>query len=245
MLEISDLHVCVGDKEILKGINLLVPEQEVHSLFGPNGSGKSVLISTIMGYPEYEVTKGSIRYKNEDITELSIDERVRLGLGVSEQSPPAIKGVKLRNLIGLLAPGLMDNKDFKTEVLEKYNMSKFLDRDINDGLSCGEMKRAEQFLALITKPKFLLLDEPDSGVDPENLKEIGNMIILTLRSGDNSGLISTHSATILDYIPTHRGHVLFDGAIRCSGDPRSMMEQIRTKGYEYCIECHSGTKKAV
>jgi Fe-S cluster assembly ATP-binding protein len=243
MLEISDLHAGVEDKEILKGVNLRIPDQEVHALFGPNGSGKSVLISTIMGYPEYEITGGSIRYNNQDITELSINERVKLGLGVSEQSPPTIKGVKLRNLIKLLAPGLTEDEVFKKEVLEKYNMAKFLERDINDGLSGGEMKRSEQFLVLVSKPEFLILDEPDSGVDPEHLKEIGSMILLTLQTGGNSGLIATHAAAILDYIPTHRGHVLLDGKIRCSGNPRTMMEQIRTKGYEHCIECQNGTKQ--
>lgn len=245
MLEISDLQVCVEDKEILKGVNLHIPDQEVHALFGPNGSGKSVLISTIMGYPEYEITSGSIKYNRQDITELSIDERVKLGLGVSEQSPPAIKGVKLKNLIELLAPGLKEDEDFRKGVLEKFNMAEFLDRDINDGLSGGEMKRSEQFLALITGPEFLILDEPDSGVDPEHLKEIGTMIILTLQAGGNTGLIATHSAAILDYIPTQRGHVLLDGKIRCSGNPVTMMDQIRSSGYDYCIECQNANKEIV
>jgi Fe-S cluster assembly ATP-binding protein len=244
-LIITDLHVNVDNKEVLRGVNLAISDHEVHALFGPNGSGKSVLISTIMGYPEYTITRGSIQYNNQDITELSIDERVKLGLGVSEQCPPAIKGVKLKNLIELLAPGKTADEDFRKEVLEKYNMSKFLDRDINDGLSGGEMKRSEQFLVLITEPKFLILDEPDSGVDPEHLKEIGTMITKTLKAGGNSGIIATHSAAILDYIPTNRAHVLLDGRIKCSGDPGTMMDQIRTKGYNYCIECQNGNKEAV
>jgi len=245
MLEISNLHVNVKDKEVLKGINLNIPENQVHALFGANGSGKSVLISTIMGYPEYEVTHGEILFNGDNITELDINERVELGLGVSEQRPPTIKGVKLCNLVELLVSEKMKNEELRKEIQERFNMKEFLDRNINDGFSGGEIKKSELFLLLMTRPDFLILDEPDSGVDPEHLKKIGFMINEILHKESNycssiarnSGLIATHSAEILNYVHTDRAHIMLDGKIRCSGNPAVMMEQIRANGYQYCIKC--------
>ncbi|MBI9061245.1 MAG: ABC transporter ATP-binding protein [Marinilabiliaceae bacterium] len=248
MMQISNLHVNIENKEVLKGINLTIPDNEVHTLFGPNGSGKSVLISTIMGYPEYEITQGKILFNGQNIIELSIDERVKLGIGISEQRPPVVKGVKLRNLLELLVSVKLNDDSFMKEMVSKYDIEKFLERNINDGLSGGEVKKSELFMALITRPEFLILDEPDSGVDPEHLKKIGAMINEILRKETdkldtcnplvrNSGLIATHSAVILDYIHTDKAHIMMDGKIRCSGNPGIMMEQIRAKGYDYCIRC--------
>lgn len=249
MLRINDLHVNIENKEVLKGVSLEIPHNEVHSLFGPNGSGKSVLISTIMGYPEYEITGGEILFNGQNINQLSIDERVKLGIGVSEQRPPTIKGVKLRNLIELLMPGEIQDETFRKGMLERFNMDKFLDRNINDGLSGGETKKSELFLLMLARPGFLILDEPDSGVDPEHLKKIGAMINEALQKkiqgnelcnplGRNSGLIATHSAVILEYVHTDKAHIMLDGKIHCSGNPAVMMEQIRSNGYNYCINCH-------
>ncbi len=246
MLTINDLHVTIGNREVLKGVTLNIPDNEVHALFGANGSGKSVLISTIMGYPDYKVTQGEILFNGQNITEYSIDERVKLGLGVSEQRPPTIKGVKLRNLLELLAPEKMQDKKFREEMQERFNMEPFLDRNINDGLSGGEIKKSELFLLLMTRPEFLILDEPDSGVDPEHMKKIGAMINEILHKernqckspvARNSGLIATHSAVILDYVHTDKAHIMLDGKIRCSGNPVVMMEQIRENGYQYCVKC--------
>jgi len=238
MLAIRNLHVSVQGKDILRGINLRIPDGEVHAIFGPNGSGKSVMIMTIMGYPEYSVTQGQILFNNQDISELSIDERVKLGIGVSEQRPPTIKGIKFRNLFDLLVPKNKDERIYINKMIEKFRIEKFLDRDINDGLSGGEIKQSELFLALISKPKFLILDEPDSGVDPEHLKMIGKMINESLRN-ENAGLIATHSAAILDYISTDKAHVMLEGKIKCSGSPGIMMKQIQKYGYEYCIKCQN------
>ena len=251
MLTIRNLHVSVQGKEILHGINLEIPDGEVHALFGPNGSGKSVMIMTIMGYPEYNVTQGQILVNNQDISELSIDERVKLGIGVSEQRPPTIKGIKFRNLFDLLMPKNKDERIYINKMMEKFRIEKFLDRDINDGLSGGEIKQSELFLVLISKPKFLILDEPDSGVDPEHLKMIGKMINESLRNkkykntspqaklNRNAGIIATHSAAILDYISTDKAHVMLNGIIKCSGNPGIMMQQIKKYGYEYCIKCQN------
>ncbi len=254
MLTINNLHVSVEQKEVLRGVNLSVPENEVHALFGANGSGKSVLISTIMGYPEYKVTSGEILFRGQNITELNIDERVTLGLGISEQRPPTIKGVKLEYLVNLLAPEKMNDETFRIKMLEHFGMDKFLKRNINDGFSGGEIKKSELFLLLLTRPDFLVLDEPDSGVDPEHLKMIGAMITEILQKkkqegercnpqARSSGLIATHSAEILNYIHTDKAHIMLDGKICCSGNPAVMMEQIRALGYSYCIECQHANQE--
>jgi Fe-S cluster assembly ATP-binding protein len=242
MLCINDLHVEVENKKILNGVNLEIPDNEVHSLFGPNGSGKSVLISTIMGYPEFNITQGQILYNNVNINDLDIHERVSLGIGISEQRPPTIKGLKLRNLMDLLS----QDKKHTDELISKYKLEPFLDRNINDGLSGGEIKKSELFLTLLSHPSFLILDEPDSGVDPEHLKKISEMINEALQrdkagslqnSRRNSGLIATHSASILEYVQTDKAHIMLNGKICCSGNPLIMMNQIRTQGYSFCITC--------
>jgi Fe-S cluster assembly ATP-binding protein len=210
------------------------------------------MIMTIMGYPEYEVTHGRILIDNQDVNGLTIDARVKLGIGVSEQRPPTIKGVKLQNLFDLLIPKDAQGRAYVDKMIKKFQIERFLDRDINDGLSGGEIKQSELFLVLISNPKFLILDEPDSGVDPEHLKKIGRMINESLRDkkvddsvpgarlSRNAGLIATHSAAILDYIHTDRAHVMLDGKIKCSGNPGIMMDQIRDQGYAYCIKCQQG-----
>ena len=248
MLEIANLSVKVEEKEILHGVDLSIPDGEVHALFGPNGSGKSVLIRSIMGYPEYKVEQGRISYNNQDLADLTIDQRVNIGIGVCEQRPPTIKGVKIRNLIEKLTDN-EDQKHYTQELIKRLHFDKFLDRYINDGLSGGEIKYSELFLVLIINPTFLLLDEPDSGVDPEHLKLISRIINEILRKKNhsyniqdthlqrNSGLIVTHSAAILDFIHVDRAHLMVDGKILCSGNPGIMMDQIRNHGYDYCIEC--------
>ncbi|MDY0094269.1 MAG: ABC transporter ATP-binding protein [Candidatus Vecturithrix sp.] len=252
MLTIENLHVSVHGKEILHGVNLHIPKGEVHALFGPNGTGKSVLIMTIMGYPDYEITQGRILFDNQDLAGFSIDERVKAGLGLSEQRPPTIKGVKLQNLLDLLIPKDENDRAYVEKMIKKFHIERFLDREINDGLSGGEIKQAELFLVLTSQPKFLILDEPDSGVDPEHLKKIGQMINESLRNKKieknlpkahlrrHAGLIVTHSAAILDFIHTDRAHVMVNGKIKCSGNPGIMMDQIRAQGYDYCITCQNG-----
>lgn len=252
MLEIKNLHVSINGNEILHGINLNITNGEVHALFGPNGSGKSVMIMTIMGYPEYKVTEGYILFNGKDIAELDINERAKLGIGVSEQRPPTIKGVKFRNLFELLIPEDKEGREYFDNMIEKFKIEKFLDRDINDGLSGGEIKQLELFLVLISNPIFLMLDEPDSGVDPEHLKKVCSMVNESLRDKNfivgstgyklnrNAGLIATHSSAILDYVHTDKAHLMMKGKIKCSGNPIIMMNQIRDKGYSYCINCQNG-----
>ncbi len=248
MLKIENLHVEICGKEILRGVDLIIPDGEVHALFGPNGSGKSLMIMTIMGYPEYKITQGRIIVDGQNINELSIEERAELGIAISEQRPPTIKGVKLKDLFELLIPANDIRREFSMEIIRKFRIDRFMNRNINDGLSGGEIKQSELFLVLITQPKFLMLDEPDSGVDPVVMKQIGSMVnesfhIHPSRNKNstkrfrNSGLIATHSATILDYIKTDKAHLLMDGKIQCSGDSTEMMRYIKNKGFDYCIKC--------
>jgi len=255
MLTISNLHVEVNHKEVLKGVNLSIPDHEVHALFGPNGSGKSVLISTIMGFPEYQITKGEISYKGNPLNELEINERVKLGISVLEQRPPTIKGVELGNLARMILENGPHSSASVEALAECYGMSRFFKRDINDGFSGGEIKKSELFLLILAQPDFILLDEPDSGVDPEHLRIIGQMINnslgIELTPGEKckpgrkkAGIIATHSAAILDFIHTDKAHIMMDGKIKCTGNPGVMMEQIREFGYAYCIDCQQNKEEA-
>ncbi|HET57877.1 MAG TPA: ATP-binding cassette domain-containing protein, partial [Deltaproteobacteria bacterium] len=172
MLVIEDLQVMMGDKELLKHIDLEIRPGETHILFGPNGSGKTSLIMTIMGYPQYRVTYGKIYFKGEDITNMPIDERARLGIGMSYQRPPSIKSLKTRHMVEICSG---DSADVDS-LAGRINMTGFLDRDINVGFSGGEIKRSELLQLMSQKPDLLLFDEPESGVDLENIALIGTTI---------------------------------------------------------------------
>ncbi len=250
MLIIDNLYVEINGKEILHGIELAIPEGEVHALFGPNGSGKSVMIMTVMGYPEYEITRGRIYYRNKDITDFSIDERVRLGIGLCEQRPPSIRGITLQKLMNHVFDHDLLNSEYVKELIEQVNIHELLPRDINHGLSGGEVKKSELFMLMVSGSSMMILDEPDSGVDPEHLRIIGDMINDALKCETSSlnydhsvcgrsGFITTHSASVLDYIDVDKAHLMMDGRIKCTGDPRIMMKQIRENGYDYCVECNA------
>ncbi|MDD3792627.1 MAG: ABC transporter ATP-binding protein, partial [Candidatus Bathyarchaeota archaeon] len=173
-LEVHNLSVKVEDKLILKDLNFSLKEGASHILFGPNGSGKTTLIGTLMGLPGYEVVSGKILFDGVDITEKSIDERAKMGMIVSFQNPPEITGVKLGDLLKLCL-GKTASDEFSPEELaqiEEFRLTNFLHRDVNLGFSGGERKRSEILQLIFLKPKLLLLDEPDSGVDVESLRMI-------------------------------------------------------------------------
>lgn len=245
MLQIENLSVSVDGKDILNSINLEIKEGEIHALFGPNGSGKTSLLMTMMGFPDYRVTEGRIIFRGKDITSMTIDERAKLGLGYMFQRPPTITGVKTRQLVELCAQDKTANVE---ELAKQLNLQSFLDRDINRGFSGGEIKRAELLQLLAQNPNCLLLDEPESGVDLENLALIGRLINDLLRSDLNfknrraqpspkAGLIITHTGYILDYVSADIGHVMCNGRLGCSGTPSVILANIRKMGYEECIAC--------
>lgn len=234
LLEVRDLSVESTGKQILKDINFVIRKGEVAVLFGPNGSGKSTLIKTIMGFSGYKIKSGEIIFKGVRINDLPTEERVKLGIGIMYQHPPKIRGVKLEQIAGFLSK---DKK--KTEDLAgRLSLVSHLGRDINLDFSGGEMKRSELFQLLLQNPEFLLLDEPESGVDLENISIMGDVLNAYLKEKDKSALIITHTGYILDYIKARKGCVMIDGKLWCVGSPKEMFESIKKTGYEKCKECH-------
>lgn len=232
LLEINSLTVEVSGKRVLEDVDLQIAKGEVHVLFGPNGSGKSTLLMTILGFPAYRVVSGEIIFKGKDITNLPINERVNLGINVAFQNPPAIRGVKLGEIIEHWIP---DQNEIDN-LLEKVKFpSEFLKRDVNLGFSGGEIKKSEVLQMLAQGGDFLMLDEPDSGVDVENLQLVGRVIDEMLR--DRSGLIITHQGYILRFVNADVAHVLIEGTIACSGKPTKILSQILREGYGWCMKC--------
>jgi len=250
MLRIEDLQVQIGDKEVLKDIDLAINRGETHILFGPNGSGKTSLLMTIMGYPQYRVVSGKIWFKDVDITHLPVNERARLGIGMSYQRPPTINGLKTRKMVEICATGeKVDVEDLARQV----NFGDFLERDINAGFSGGEIKRSELLQLMAQNPDLLLFDEPESGVDLENISLIGNVISRLLQRDfehddakslkqkkqerTKMGLIITHTGFILDYVSADKGQVLYDGVLACKLNPVEIFRCIKEIGYEECVRC--------
>ncbi len=249
MLEIVDLKVEVEGKVILEHIDLEVPQGKTYILFGPNGSGKTSLLRTIMGFSGYDVIEGKIYFKGKDITTLPVHERAKMGIGMSFQNPPAIDGVKVRDILKMC--GARDEE--LVEMAKRVNFDQFLNRDINVGFSGGEIKRSEILQLMAQRPDLLLIDEPESGVDLENIPLIGRMLNLILKGFNGngkkyclkteraarrrSGLIITHTGYILDYVDADLATVLFNGRIACSGHPRELLRGISEHGYEECIKC--------
>lgn len=235
MLKVEGLTVEVDGKLVLRDINLEVPKGEVHVLFGPNGSGKSSLIMSILGFPAYRVVSGRILFKGQDITSLPINERVKLGLGVAFQNPPTIRGVKLREVLERLVSQGGRYSSLR-ELAETLNFPlDFMERDLNLGFSGGEMKKSEVIQILAQNPDFVILDEPDSGVDVENLQLIGKVIKKMIEG--KSALLITHLGYILHYVDADEAHVILDGTIVCSGRPLKILTQILNEGYAWCRKC--------
>ena len=231
-LKIEDLHVEVAGKKVLEGVDLEVPEGEVHVLFGPNGSGKTSLIMSILGFPSYRILSGKIWFNGTDITAMPTNERVKLGIGVAFQGAPAVRGVKLGDILRHLAGCKTDPE----KIVEGMNFpAEFLGRDLNLGFSGGELKRSEVLQVLIQRPSFAIFDEPDSGVDVENLEVVGKAINEFLKG--RSGLLITHLGHILRYVEADEAHVLLDGRIACSGRPAKTLNQIMKRGYKWCDRC--------
>jgi len=249
MLVVEDLQVELAGKTILQHIDLEIKPGETHVLFGPNGSGKTSLLMTLMGYPQYQVVAGKIVFKGVDITYAPIDERARLGIGMSYQRPPTIHGLKTRQLVQICARTEVD----VTSLAQRVNFEGFLDRDVNAGFSGGEIKRSELLQLSAQNPDLMLFDEPESGVDLENIALVGNTIAALLQKNgvrDNTksrlqlkrertkmGLIITHTGHILDYVAVDKGQVLYNGVLSCSTNPREILRCIAEIGYEECVRC--------
>ena len=246
MLKINNLHASVEDKGILKGVNLEIKAGEVHAIMGPNGSGKSTLASVIAGKEEYDVTKGTILFNNEDIAELSAEERAHKGVFLSFQYPVEIPGVSVTNFIKTAinetrkAHGLddMPAKDMLKLIRDKADMleidRKFLSRSLNEGFSGGEKKRNEIFQMAMLNPKLAILDETDSGLDIDALRIVANGVN-KLKGKDNAVLVITHYQRLLEYIVPDFVHVLYNGKIVKSGT-KELAHQLEEKGYDWIKE---------
>ena len=246
MLKIKNIHAKIEDKGILKGIDLEIKAGEIHAIMGPNGSGKSTLASVITGKEEYEVTDGQILFENEDLEEVSPEERAHKGIFMSFQYPIEIPGITTTNFIKTAinetrkarGENDMPAKDMLKMLREKCDLlgidQKFLSRSINDGFSGGEKKRNEIFQMAMLEPKLAILDETDSGLDIDALKIVA-IGVNKLKSQDNAVVVITHYQRLLDYIVPDYVHVLFDGKIVKSGT-KDLAHELEEKGYDWIKE---------
>ncbi len=230
-LEITDLKARLGDLEILKGIDIVVPFGEVHALMGPNGSGKSTLTHVLMGSSDYEAS-GSALVGGVEVMGLPVHERARMGLFEAFQYPTEVPGVSLDDLVSEMAEVAADPSAARTraeDASQLLGMDRFLDRAINTGLSGGEKKRSEMFQLAVASPKVAILDEIDSGLDIDAVREVAAMVE-TLRSSSLGVLVITHYSRILRYMNPDRVHVMVDGRVVESGGPE-IAERLESEGY--------------
>ncbi|PXY45589.1 Fe-S cluster assembly ATPase SufC [Flavobacterium hydrophilum] len=243
MLSIKNLHAAIGDKEILKGINIEVKAGEVHAIMGPNGSGKSTLSAVIAGNENYEVTDGEVFLDGEDLADLAPEERAHKGVFLSFQYPVEIPGVSVTNFMKtainetrkangqeeMPANEMLKVIREKSELLEIDR--KFLSRSLNEGFSGGEKKRNEIFQMAMLEPKLAILDETDSGLDIDALRIVANGVN-KLKSEKNAIIVITHYQRLLDYIVPDFVHVLYNGRIVKSGG-KELAYELEEKGYDW------------
>ena len=243
MLEVSNLHATVGNKEILKGITLSVKAGEVHAIMGPNGSGKSTLASVLAGREEFDVTKGSAVFQGQDLLEMEPEERAREGVFLAFQYPVEIPG---GNNAYLLKAALnevrkhrgeseLDAMDFMAFVKERMNIleidQSLMNRPVNEGFSGGEKKRNEIFQMAVLEPKLAIMDETDSGLDIDALRIVSNGVN-AMRNAERATVVVTHYQRLLNYIVPDFVHVLSGGRIVKSGDKELALE-LEDKGYSW------------
>ncbi|UXD21477.1 iron ABC transporter ATP-binding protein [Ignicoccus pacificus DSM 13166] len=232
-LEVIDLWVEVEGKMILKGVNLALPRGEIHVLMGPNGAGKSTLAMTIAGHPKYKVVRGKILLDGEDITNDPPEERARKGLAVLFQMPPELEGVTVAELLNKIKERSGCKEDVYDLLRESNLPSEMAYRYVNKGFSGGERKRFELSRILAMKPKIVIMDEPDSGVDIESLKVIAEGVKRLQR--ERAGvLVITHYRNILKYIVPNKVHIMIDGKIVKSGGVE-LIEIVEKKGFKEVV----------
>jgi Fe-S cluster assembly ATP-binding protein len=241
-LEIKNLHVSAGDKQILKGVDLHVRSGEFHALMGPNGSGKSTLANALMGHPNFEVTQGQIVLDGEDITEAEPDERARAGLFMAFQYPVAIPGVTVTKYLRMVmnahreahGEGDIPLREFRKTVeaaMELTNVPKdFSSRYLNEGFSGGEKKRMEILQLALMQPRLAILDETDSGLDIDALNVVAHGVNTVAKGSGMGALIITHYQRILHLVQPDRVSILFDGRIAKEGGPE-LVDRLEREGY--------------
>jgi Fe-S cluster assembly ATP-binding protein len=240
-LEIKNLHVAIGEKEIVKGLSLTVRSGEVHAVMGPNGTGKSTFAKAISGHPDYTITDGDVLLDGKSILAMEADERARAGLFLAFQYPSEIPGVSIANFLraavqARLADGEeLDATAYYKRLYAKMDMlkidRKFTSRSVNEGFSGGEKKRCEILQMAMLEPKFALMDETDSGLDIDALRIVADGVN-TLRGGNLGVLMITHYQRLLSHIVPDFVHVMYDGRIVKSGD-KSLALELEAKGYDW------------
>jgi len=239
LLRIENLHVTAGDKELLHGINLTVNEGEIHVIMGTNGAGKSTLMHSIMGNPSYNVTEGSIVFCGEDITEMDVDERAKLGLFLSFQNPLAVPGITVENFLRTAKTTITGEQQrlfpFKRKLQQQMREldmnAEYAERYLNDGFSGGERKKNEILQMKMLNPKLAMLDETDSGLDVDAVRVVSKNVS-EFHTESNSLIIITHHNQILQYLRPDIVHVLMDGRLVKTG-PASLIDEIEARGFEH------------
>lgn len=248
MLTVKNLHATVGEKEILKGINLEVKAGEVHAIMGPNGSGKSTFASVLAGNEKFTVTEGEVEFMGQNLLEMSIEDRARMGLFLGFQYPVEIPGVTMANFMKM---AVNEQRKFRGEeplsageflrlMREKSKVveldSKLTSRAVNEGFSGGEKKKNEIFQMAMLEPKLAVLDETDSGLDIDALRIVATGVT-KLHTEENATIVITHYQRLLDYIVPDYVHVLYNGRIIYSGD-KSLALKLEKEGYDWLINEH-------
>lgn len=243
LIQVTDLHVSIEQKEILRGLNLTIYPGETHAIMGPNGSGKSTLSNVLMGHPAYKVTQGTIVYKGEEIQGLTPDERARRGIFLAFQYPTAIPGVSLGNFLMSAVKSIRGNDKVKPLAFRKELMAKMKELDIkpefaaryvNEGFSGGEKKRIEILQMSLLKPSLAILDETDSGLDIDALKVVSEGVNREL-TPETSALVITHYQRLLDHIKPQVIHILVAGRIVQTGGPELAL-QLEATGYDELVK---------
>jgi Fe-S cluster assembly ATP-binding protein len=240
-LEIKNLHVAIGEKEIVKGLSLLIRSGEVHAVMGPNGTGKSTLAKAIAGHPDYAITSGDVLLDGHSVLAMEADERARAGLFLAFQYPSEIPGVSIANFLRAAQQARMaegeelDAAGYYKRLYSKMDLlkidRKFTSRSVNDGFSGGEKKRCEILQMAMLEPKFALMDETDSGLDIDALRIVADGVN-TMRGPNLGVLLITHYQRLLDYIIPDHVHVMWNGRIVKSGD-KSLALELEAKGYDW------------
>lgn len=245
LLQIKNLHAVVDNKEILKGVDIEINEGEIHAIMGPNGSGKSTLASVLTGNPKFEVTKGSVIYKGDDLLDMDPSDRAKQGLFLSFQYPVEIPGV---SMVNFMRTALNEQRKYKGEdpipasdflklMKEKRELlgidSQLVSRSVNEGFSGGEKKRNEIFQMAMLDPALAILDETDSGLDIDALRIVAEGVN-KLHRPDKAAIVITHYQRLLEYIKPDIVHVLSKGKIIKTGGPELALE-LEDKGYDWII----------